>query len=1189
MNKKTLLFIILSLFINWSYAQISEGGLPKSFELKNINKNFEEVFVKSLEQTNINKLISENEKDGGFYKNGKVLPANFNLENNGTWTILQDGSKIWRLKITSLGAKALVLYYDNFFIPEGGKLYLYNESKTQTIGAFTKINNSENGRFVTEMIQGESVTLEYYQPSQLQTPNLKPQTPIISINQIAYIFRGVYFPNLKNLKNFGDSDTTCQVNANCSPEGDSWQDQKKGVVRIFLTAAASTGWCSGSVVNNIRQDFTPYILTADHCAEGATTTELNDWIFYFNYEAPSCAEPTSEGTLGSQTMTGCTKIANGGETGDAGSDFYLVRLTANIPENFTPYFNGWDSRDNAPTSGVSIHHPAGDIKKISKYNSTLTTSGWNGSGYNSHWEVPWVSTTNGFGVTEGGSSGSPLFDQNKRIVGDLTGGGSYCTATDQPDYYGKFSYSWLSNGTADTARLKPWLDPDNTGTQFVDGSYYLRADFTQDITTVVVTGKVTFTNTSAGSPTSWKWIFAGGTPASSTLQTPPQIQYNTIGTYDVTLIVTKGTMTDTLKMPALINVIKPYADFTENQTNILVTRYVTFKDTSFGSPTTWKWNFEGGTPASSTLQNPPPIQYNSVGTFDVSLIITKGTYKDTLIKPDLIIVEAPEIHAYFDVNRDTLAQFQAAKFIDTSFCDTSIVSWFWIFEGATPDTFYLQNPTDIQYDSLGYFDVYLKVCSEWGCDSIFKSNYITVIDTGGEAPVANFYANKTLVNLQADSIVRFTDFSYRNPTAWEWTFEGATPATSSLQHPDSIKYATSGFYNVKLVVLNPFGTDTLEKVDYIEVTNGITTSPPIVDFTVNRHLIQMGESVNFTDLSTGGAAKTWSWTFAGGTPSSSTDQHPINIQYPSNVQSPFQVSLTVTNMVDTSTKTIDQYIFVSEFPVINFCDSSIVNYSSIETANFVTPTVPGSTGYMSGHNGKNVTEFADYFNYYIYTEIKGLLVSVSKAVAGNANSKVIFKVWSVGSNGLPENVLGSKEIKINTLTPLLVNPIVFDEPVSVFGSFFAGYEISYQYPDVFATYIVSNRSQANDLGILNSLYLKQNNAWVSSTSLYSYKTSSTISPISCIVGTNEINSKNSELLIFPNPSNSIFNIYSNNTDFMKAEISVFNIFGEKLKVVNQKIDNFNISIDLSGNPAGIYFVNILTNNSLTTRKISYIK
>jgi len=90
-----------------------------------------------------------------------------------------------------------------------------------------------------------------------------------------------------------------------------------------------------------------------------------------------------------------------------------------------------------------------EMQKISTYTQTLTTGTWSGGMSSAHWLVKWAQTTNGWGVTEGGSSGSPLFDNNKRVIGTLTGGNSDCsnqsTAT---DYYGKFSKHWDANGTS---------------------------------------------------------------------------------------------------------------------------------------------------------------------------------------------------------------------------------------------------------------------------------------------------------------------------------------------------------------------------------------------------------------------------------------------------------------------------------------------------------------------------------------------------------------------------------------------------------------------------------------------------------------------------------------------------------------------------------------------------------------------
>ena len=76
---------------------------------------------------------------------------------------------------------------------------------------------------------------------------------------------------------FGDSES-CEVNVNCSPEGDNFQDQKQGVVRTLLGGY----WCSAAVVNNTNQDCSPYLVTAFHCQQGVSSSQLNQGIFYFN-------------------------------------------------------------------------------------------------------------------------------------------------------------------------------------------------------------------------------------------------------------------------------------------------------------------------------------------------------------------------------------------------------------------------------------------------------------------------------------------------------------------------------------------------------------------------------------------------------------------------------------------------------------------------------------------------------------------------------------------------------------------------------------------------------------------------------------------------------------------------------------------------------------------------------------------
>jgi PKD repeat protein len=536
-NLFTLLGIFLFLSISPVKAQPGHGGAPPSFNIKGISAEYE---VRELIKPQLESIRLEDEqrdKNGYFYRNGVSVPVNANLNNSGTWTDLSNGDRIWRLKLHAPDALAIGVYYNHFWLPPGARLFLYNEKKNQVIGSFTESNNPESGYFATELIQGESVTLEMYEPSRTHGRSM------ISISEIAYVYRGIHSHFSDTNKNYGDSDGTCEVNIKC-PEGSNWQDEKKGIARIYLKAGTGFGWCSGSLMNNVRKDCTPYFLTADHCGASATPADLTQWVFYFNYEAPTCTYTGTE--PGNNSLTGCTLKANGGNGGNNGSDFFLVQLTT--APAFNPYFNGWDCNNTASASGVSIHHPSGDIQKISTYTSALISSTW-GSVPDSHWEVVWAATTSGHGITEGGSSGSPIFNGSGHIVGTLTGGSSTCAAPTGPDKYGKFSYSWDQNGTTPPMRLKDWLDPDNTGATTLDGFYCggptaLTADFTANLTMIPVGGTVDFTDLTSGSPTTWNWTFNGGTPGTANIQNPAGIQYNAAGQYTVSLTASDGTNTD---------------------------------------------------------------------------------------------------------------------------------------------------------------------------------------------------------------------------------------------------------------------------------------------------------------------------------------------------------------------------------------------------------------------------------------------------------------------------------------------------------------------------------------------------------------------------------------------------------------------------------------------------------------------
>lgn len=461
------LFIALACFV-FAHAQVDQSIQPKSFIYSARLFSVPEQKEFSIDMVNTEELDKRLDRAGHMPRFAHSISVDISLSNSGTWTTLPDGGRVWRIKLSSPGALALIPCFDQFYLPAGATLHVYDLQKDEVIGAFTADNNPENDRYCTGLIHGDACILEYYEPASVKGLGR------LHLNELGHAYRMV--PPRKSTQDFGNS-SSCEVNVKCT-EGNNWQDQKNAVVRILVKTGTSFGWCSGALVNNANQDCTPYILSADHCYQDditgvmSTAADLSQWMFYFLFESPTCANPASQGSLGNNFMTGCTfKAASLDTGGNSGSDFALLKLNKIPPAAYTPYYAGWSNINTASASGVGIHHPSADIKKISTYTQTLQSMSWAGNVANTHWMILWAATAHGHGVTEGGSSGSPLFDGNKRIIGTLTGGGSDCTTPTQNDYYGKMAYHWTSNGSTPNKRLKDWLDPYNTGIQTLDGTY----------------------------------------------------------------------------------------------------------------------------------------------------------------------------------------------------------------------------------------------------------------------------------------------------------------------------------------------------------------------------------------------------------------------------------------------------------------------------------------------------------------------------------------------------------------------------------------------------------------------------------------------------------------------------------------------------------------------------------------------
>lgn len=458
------LIILVFLLPGDLFGQLSEGGTPYSF-----TSAFHERIARQKTKTtalppiNLRELRLKDEKSGGTARFAAPSNVRYNLANSGDWVELPNGDRLWQLTLEAQGALGLIVLYDDFYLPPGAKFFAYSPDRTQVLGAYTNNSNPANGKFLTGMIDGPVTVLEYYEPARVTGQG---RINIFRVDQayqsdsserIDYEFK---LHNAPMMRGFGTS-LGCHVNVNCT-RGNDWQDEKRGIVRIMLVVEEGTGWCSGSLLNNTRNDATPYVLSAFHCDDGFTP--MHDfWRFDFNFESSDCTNPAGEPEY--QSLLGCQLRAGRRE-----SDFQLLEINSAIPSSYNAYYNGWNrSGSFQPARGTMIHHPSGDIKKISADDNPINV--WNES---ITWLETQVITPAGHhfravldeGTFEVGSSGSPLFDQNGRIVGQLNGGNASCSQF--VAYFGRFALSWDAGANANQ-RLRDWLDPDNTGAETLDG------------------------------------------------------------------------------------------------------------------------------------------------------------------------------------------------------------------------------------------------------------------------------------------------------------------------------------------------------------------------------------------------------------------------------------------------------------------------------------------------------------------------------------------------------------------------------------------------------------------------------------------------------------------------------------------------------------------------------------------------
>lgn len=342
------------------------------------------------------------------------------------------------MKIKSSGANTIGVKFKIFSLVNGATLYAYNDQHDLIDNPLTAYNNQQHGKYFWSLLPADFITLVYYQPDSIS------QSSILQIESITHGFINP-FSNSKTVTPtnhqgfgcfFGNDALSCNDEVYCIPYSVPPGVQDNLVRSVFMMVGEE-GQCTGTLLNQTHSNknfLDPIFYTANHCIhEGSTgggpLMDLTSLTFFFNYSRPNCSAPPSICYHSEHPVQGAQFIADSYLLDQA-----LLQMNAKPPPHFNVYYSGWSASIQIPFSAqyYGIHHPRGDDKKISRANFLTVGS------FATRYRVFWTN-----GVTEPGSSGSPFYNFNQRVIGALSGGLSGCTIPG-PDFYGKFRNFWLA-------------------------------------------------------------------------------------------------------------------------------------------------------------------------------------------------------------------------------------------------------------------------------------------------------------------------------------------------------------------------------------------------------------------------------------------------------------------------------------------------------------------------------------------------------------------------------------------------------------------------------------------------------------------------------------------------------------------------------------------------------------------------
>ncbi|MFL6506042.1 MAG: trypsin-like serine protease [Candidatus Udaeobacter sp.] len=325
-----------------------------------------------------------------------------------------DGSQTTVLVIKSSGASGVGVHFRNFALADGEEVYVYGAAPDSMVfGPFTEKGPWGSGEFWSGTVDGDTAVIEFYKRTDENRQGFE-------ISEISHMLAERDW----RLPSNGPDVLNCEVDASC------FGDPEKNAIARITFNHNGTFVCTGTLLNDVAQDETPYFLTANHCVNSQAVAQTVE--AYWFYQTTSC----NSGTLRTwvHSPPGANLLATQGA-----NDFSLLRLQTNAPAG--AFFSGWTSTpQSAGTAVFGLHHPDGFMPPavnsyLRRATGNIMNTNFNCLGLTDGYQTGWSS-----GSTEPGSSGSGLFtSSNHYLVGVLSCGPAPPTCNNPGAGYSKFA------------------------------------------------------------------------------------------------------------------------------------------------------------------------------------------------------------------------------------------------------------------------------------------------------------------------------------------------------------------------------------------------------------------------------------------------------------------------------------------------------------------------------------------------------------------------------------------------------------------------------------------------------------------------------------------------------------------------------------------------------------------------------